>query len=105
MRSRRQHLVSSPRRDELSTRPRAGFVRFQQELAREALLRGSLGAARVALRVLTPDDFAEDEAAMSKRALAFLRDTRADEDAVLEALRVLIALCPAGMDRLDGAET
>jgi len=74
---------------------RAGFVRFQQGLAREALFRGSLGAARVALRVLQTSDFAGG-AEVSEKFLAVLRSARASEDEVLVAVRTLIDLGPAG---------
>ena len=58
---------------------RAGFVRFQQELARQALLSGSIGAARAALRVLRPGDFA-CEPVVSARLLMAVRDARSTED-------------------------
>lgn len=73
---------------------RAGFVRFQQELARRALLAGSLGAARIALRVLQPEDFADDPVA-GTRFLKILRDTRSSDEEILEAVRSLIELGPA----------
>ncbi len=74
---------------------RAGFVRFQQGLAREALFRGSLGAARTALRVLHTSDFAGGPE-VSQSLLTVLRDVRATEDQVLSAVRALIELGPAG---------
>ena len=79
----------------MSTSYRAGFVRFQQGLAREALFRGSLGAARTALRVLQTSDFAGG-AAVSETFLTVLRDLRASEDQILSAVRALIELGPAG---------
>ncbi|HWM87507.1 MAG TPA: hypothetical protein VNO33_16755 [Kofleriaceae bacterium] len=74
---------------------RAGFVRFQQGLAREALQRGRVGAARVALRVLQSSDFATG-ADISERFLTVLRNTRSTEEEVLAAVRALIELGPAG---------
>ena len=79
----------------MSSNYRAGFVRFQQGLAREALFRGSVGAARTALRVLTTSDFAGG-AAVSESSLTVLRDLRATEAQVLCAVRALIELGPAG---------
>lgn len=73
---------------------RAGFVRFQQELAREALMRGHLGAARLALRYLRPDDFVGS--AVSQPLLAVLRDMKSTEDQVLRAVSALVRLRPAG---------
>ncbi len=74
---------------------RAGFVRFQQGLAREALFRGSVGAARIALRVLQTSDFAGGPP-VSERFIAVLRDARSSDDEVLAAVRALIELGPAG---------
>jgi len=74
---------------------RAGYVRFQQGLAREALFRGSLGAARMALRVLHTSDFA-DGAAVSATSLAVLRNPRATEDELRAAVHTLLELGPAG---------
>jgi hypothetical protein len=79
----------------MSSSYRTGFVRFQQGLAREALLRGRLGAARTALRVLHTSDFAGG-AAVSESFLIVLRDLRAPEEQVLSAVRALIELGPAG---------
>ena len=73
---------------------RAGFVRFQQELARSALLRGQLSAARLALRILLPGDFMGG-AAVSEGLLAILRDGKATENQVLRAVSALINLRPA----------
>jgi hypothetical protein len=73
---------------------RSGFVRFQQELACQALLAGSIGAARLALRVLRPGDFAGEPAVIAKY-LKRLRDARSSDDEILEAVRALIALRPA----------
>ena len=74
---------------------RAGFVRFQQGLAREALSRGSLGAARRALRVLQTGDFAGGAAA-SDAFLATLRRSQSTEEEIRAAVRALIDLGPAG---------
>jgi len=74
---------------------RPGFVRFQQELALEALRRGSLGAARVALRILQTGDFAGGEA-VSASPIAVLRNPRSSEEEVLAAVRTLVDLGPAG---------
>jgi hypothetical protein len=74
---------------------RAGFVRFQQGLAREALYRGSLGAARTALRVLKTSDFAGGEE-VSRNHLDVLRNPRAGDVEVLAAVRALIDLGAAG---------
>ncbi len=79
----------------MSSSYRAGFVRFQQGLAREALFRGSLGAARTALRVLNTSDFAGG-AAVSEDLLTVLRDVRATEDQIFGAVRALLDLGPAG---------
>jgi hypothetical protein len=79
----------------MSARHRSGFVRFQQNLAREALFRGHLGAARVALRILRPDDFIGGDS-VSASFLAVLRDARSSDDQVTRAIRVLIDLRVAG---------
>lgn len=73
---------------------RAGFVRFQQELAREALARGQVGAARLALRYLRPDDFTGS--AVSEPLLAVLRDMKSTEEQVLRAISALVRLRAAG---------
>jgi hypothetical protein len=74
---------------------RAGFVRFQQELARQALFRGSVGAARTALRVLKSSDFAGG-AEVCGDFLTVLKNARSSEDEVIAAVRALIELGPAG---------
>ena len=79
----------------MTSNQRAGFVRFQQGLAREALFRGSLGAARTALRVLQTSDFAGG-AEVSAGFIQVLRNSRATDDEVLDAVRALIQLGPAG---------
>lgn len=82
----------SQRQPEMSRR-RAGFVHFQQALAREAICRGSLGAARAALRILRPADFAADPA-VSERLLSVVRNGRSTDDELRDALRALIELEP-----------
>lgn len=74
---------------------RAGFVRFQQDLARGALFRGSVGGARIALRVLQTSDFAGG-AAVCEPFLNVLRDTQSTDEDVLTAVRTLVDLGPAG---------
>lgn len=86
-------IVSVFARDE-STVARAGFVRFQQALARQALLTGTIGAARVSLRVLRPGDFAGDPV-VSAQLLRTLRNPRVSEERVLDAIRALLVLGPA----------
>lgn len=102
-RDRARELVEHSGADMTRSQPRSmpsahrvGFVRFQQDLARQALLHGRIGAARVALRVLTPDDFAGNPAATDEH-LAVLRDASATEDALLAAVRALLDLDPAGL--------
>lgn len=73
---------------------RTGFVRFQQRLARIALDRRELGAARAALRVLRTSDFAGDANACEQH-FAVLRDQRSTEAEIREAIEVLIELRPA----------
>ncbi len=70
---------------------RAGFVAFHQNLARQALAIGQPGAARAALRALRASDF--DGAAVDSH-LHTLRDSRATDDAVTEALHAILALEP-----------
>ena len=78
------------------TRERAASIRFQLQLARQAASRGSLGAARLALRQLGPDDFAGGKA-VTGPYLAVLHDHRATDEAVREAIDVLIGLRPGGV--------
>lgn len=73
---------------------RAGFVRFQQRLARIALDRRELGAARAALRVLKTSDFAGGADACEQH-FAVLRDHRSTEAEIRQAIGVLIELRPA----------
>lgn len=80
---------------EMAFDSRAGFVRFNQQLARLALARGGVEAARRALRVLRTTDFAGG-AAVSQGYLAILRDHRASEGDVRQALMALAELGPAG---------
>lgn len=79
----------------MMTSHRGGFVRFQQDLARQALFRGQLGAARVALRVLQTSDFAGG-APVSAVFLAVLRDPKATDHDLIEAIHALIHLGAAG---------
>ena len=89
-----QRSVSERELDDGPEKPRAGFVRFQQGLARQALVRGSLGAARLALRVLRPRDFAGGEPVCG-RYLDTLRNFRAAEQEIVDAVRALIDMSPA----------
>jgi hypothetical protein len=70
---------------------RAGFVEFHQVLARQALDVGRIGAARAALWVLRASDFstAPDVAQM---LLSVLRDTRASDEEIAEAVLRLTQL-------------
>lgn len=70
---------------------RTGFVEFHQQLARQALAAGQLGAARAALRALRASDFAGE---VVDDHLATLRDGQASPDALLRAVRAIIALPP-----------
>lgn len=72
---------------------RAAYVANQQEVARQALYVGSTGAARASLRVLTPDDFADPNAAA--RDLQVLRDRSSNERELYAAIRGLIFCQPA----------
>lgn len=74
---------------------RSGFVEFQQRLARTALARGQVGAARAALRVLRTADFVGGAGA-SEGHLAVLRDQRSTDEELREAIGALLALPPAG---------
>lgn len=78
------------------SRHRSGFVQFQQQLARQALFGGKVGAARLALRVLQTTDFAGGSA-VSGEFLTVLRDARSSEEDVLTAVRALIELGPSGV--------
>lgn len=74
---------------------RTGFVRFQQRLARMALDRRELGAARAALRVLRTSDFFGGAKACEGH-FAVLRDQRSTEEEIRQAIEALIALRPVG---------
>jgi hypothetical protein len=78
------------------TRERAASIRFQLQLARQAALRGAFGAARLALSQLTTGDFAAGEAVTGPH-LAVLRDYKATEDQIREAVHVLVGLRPGGV--------
>src|SRR5690242_14708115 len=62
---------------------RTGFIAFHQNLARQALSSGQIGAARAALRALRASDFV---GAAVETHLQTLRDSRAPADAVAEAM-------------------
>ena len=81
---------------QMTSTDRTGFVLFQLALARQALYRGELGAARGALRVLRTSDFFGGATA-SESYFAVLRDHRSTEDEVHDAVAALIALRPAGI--------
>lgn len=91
-------METSPMRPMTTSSGRAGFVQFQQRLARTALERGELGAARVALRVLKSSDFVGGAQA-SEAYLAVLRDHGASEADTRDAIAALVSLRPAGRDR------
>lgn len=78
------------------TRERAASIRFQLQLARQAASRGAFGAARLALSQLSAGDFAAG-AAVTGRHLAVLRDHKATEDQIREAVHALVDLRPGGM--------
>jgi hypothetical protein len=78
------------------TRERAASIKFQLHLARQAAHRGAFGAARIALSQLSPGDFAGGDAITGPH-LEVLRDHRASEEAVRDAVRALVALRPAGV--------
>lgn len=89
----RTHGASIPGAEGVPEATRSGFVRFQQQLAHEALRRGSLGAARIALRVLSPGDFAAEDAATAG-LLSTLRSPEASDEEIEDAVGALIALPP-----------
>jgi len=78
------------------TREQAASIRFRLQLARQAASRGAFGAARLALSQLTAGDFAAG-AAVTAQHLAVLRDYRATEDQIREAVHALVGLSPGGM--------
>ena len=78
------------------TRERAASIRFQLQLARQAASRGAFGAARLALSQLSVGDFAAG-ATVTAQHLAVLRDHKATEDQIREAVHVLVGLRPGGM--------
>lgn len=77
------------------TRERAASIRFQLQLARQAATRGALGAARLVLSQLSDGDFAGGPAVTGPH-LAVLRDHRATEDQIREAVHALVSLRPGG---------
>ena len=83
------------KRTTMTAGSRAELVRFQQKVAPEAFMRGRLSAARLALRILRPDDSIGD-ASVGESLLAVLRDQNATENQVLRAVSALVHLRPAG---------
>lgn len=73
---------------------RAGFINHQRALARDALDRGLIRAARSALRLLVPEDF--NDVAEADRILGTLRARDADEREQRAAAAALICLLPRG---------
>ena len=73
---------------------RAGFINHQRALARDALDRGLIRAARSALRLLVPEDF--NDSPEADRHLEILRARDADERDVRKAATALIGLVPRG---------
>ena len=70
---------------------RAGFVRFQLERARNALAHGETGAARAALRVLLPSDFAGIPL-VGEALLEVIRDSASTPEEIAAAASALIRL-------------
>lgn len=77
------------------SRERMAATRFQLQLARQAASRGAYAAARMALRQLTPGDFAGG-VAVTGRFLAILHDQAATDEQVRDAVRALVTLRPGG---------
>jgi hypothetical protein len=77
---------------------RAGFVEFQQRLARVALERGELGAARAALRVLRSRDFVGG-ADTCEAYFNVLREPGASDAELRDAIAAIVRLRPAGGER------
>jgi hypothetical protein len=73
---------------------RAGFINHQRALARNALDRGLVRAARSALRLLVPEDF--NDVAEAERRLDVLRARDENEREVHDAATALIGLAPRG---------
>lgn len=86
-----RNLAAGTGRMERLAGRRAGFVEFHQELARQALDAGEIGAARAALRVLRTTDFTASETD-AEGLLAVLRDNRSTPDEIAEAARRLTRL-------------
>ena len=83
--------VGTQRMERLRRPGRVGFVLFHQNLARQALAMGQRGAARAALRALRASDFAGGDL---EGHLLTLRDSRATDEAVMDALQAILALDP-----------
>ena len=73
---------------------RAGFINHQRALARDALDRDLVRAARSALRLLVPEDF--NDVVEAARSLSTLRARDADERELRVAATALIGLAPRG---------
>ena len=84
--------VSDYHRSMGASSDRAGYVRYQQLRAREALARGQPRAARAALRVLRVTDFIESAAADATALLAELRHSEATEEQLRSVVVALLAL-------------
>ncbi len=78
------------------TRERAASIRFQLQLARQAVARGAFAAARMALRQLRASDFAGGSA-VADGHFAVLHDHRATEDQVRDAVRALVGMRAGGV--------
>ena len=77
----------------MTWREDAARVRFSLQLARQAFSSGAVPAARVALKGLDAGDFAGGPA-VSAAHLAVLRDPRASDTEVREAIGALVSLRP-----------
>lgn len=78
----------------MRSRHRIGPVQFRQQLARDAMFRGGLDAARSALSTLQAEDFAGGPA-VSQRFLTVLRKSGATEEELRAAIDALLHLRPA----------
>ena len=79
----------------MSERERVALARFRLQLARQAYARGSIAEARRTLLTLTATDFAGGEM-VCRDPLAVLRDARASDQDVRDAVVHLIELRPPG---------
>ena len=80
---------------EMSEREQVALARLRLQLARQAYARGSIAEARRALLTLAATDFAGG-APVSRDPLAVLRDHRASDQDVRDAVLRLIELRPRG---------